>query len=160
MNSATEFLRKDHQVSNTLEEDSSSIRRCYLSPHLGMHDFRKYSAPYKTSYGLRVGRTADLRVREFPLSLHGWWQHWVLWVAQMWACGKLLLWPGDVNLLKTHPPLGFPNLFWFNYFKYAGGHSSNFELVKSEIKSEINFQQCSYRLFLSYLHKYLFSLST
>lgn len=62
--------------------------------------------------------------------------------------------------LENPSTLGFSNLFWFNCFKHAVGYCCNFELVKSEMKSEINIKWYAYRIFLSCHLKYLFSLHT
>lgn len=155
----------------------SSIWRYYLPPHLGMHDFRKYSTPYEANYGLNTGRTAlvsTVAVRiivgwgSFPVSLRHSGRcvvggstecHGLPECEPVESCAAPAVsrW---CESLENPSPLGFPNLLWFNCFRRAEGHSSNFELVKSEIKSEINLKRCSYRLFLSYLPNYLFSLYT
>lgn len=60
--------------------------------------------------------------------------------------------------LENPSARGFSNPFWVNCFKHAAGYCRNFELVESEINSEINPEGCAYRVLPSCLCKYLFSL--
>lgn len=138
-----------------------------------MPDFRKYSTPSKTSYGFKIERTAVVSMvasrtisgwGSFLFSLlcrvsgdtecHGWPQSEP---AESCTAPALTWW---CESLENPSPYDFPNPFWFNCFKHAAGHSFNFELVKSEIKSEVNLKWCSYKLFLSYFINYLFGLYT